>query len=165
MREGDQIELVNGGVHHKVDPKKSNKERGKEIGAYVVVTFKGTTMGKYMHADDILAIGKKFSKSFNTKFTPWNEDNDPEKWMWKKTVLKQMAKLLPKNETINKAIAEDNKDSIISDRLDTATKESDNLKMGNLLKAKNEKNNNKEGQNESENQDQVTGAEGIETIE
>lgn len=134
VREHDGIEIVNGNIKHTIDPKKSNKERGKDIGAYVVITFKGSTMGKYMHADDIIAIGQKFSKSFSTSFSPWKEANDPEKWMWKKTVLKQMAKLLPKNETINKAIAEDNKDSNIQDRLEKAQVESEPLKMGALLK-------------------------------
>lgn len=134
VRENDEIELVNGNIHHKVDPKKSNKDRGKEIGAYVVITFKGETMGKYMHADDILAIGQKFSKSYSTSFSPWKTENDPEKWMWKKTVLKQMAKLLPKNETINKAIALDNQDSVMSDRVEEAKKESKQLTMGSILK-------------------------------
>jgi recombination protein RecT len=161
VREHDGIEIVNGNIVHKVDPRKSNKERGKEIGAYVVITFKGSTIGKYMHADDIIAIGQKFSKSYNTSFTPWKSENDLEKWMWKKTVLKQMAKLLPKNETINRAIAEDNKDSNISDRLEKAQVESNSLKMGNLLKSNEEKDYHISPE---ENQEQNESAEGPETI-
>lgn len=132
VREKDEIEVVNGGVNHKVDPKLSNAARGKEIGAYVVIKFKDTMVGKYMHADDIMAIGQKFSKSFNTTLTPWKSENDPEKWMWKKTVLKQMSKLLPKNETINKAIAYDNQDSVIADRLNEAKGSIPKLSMGNF---------------------------------
>lgn len=140
VRENDSIELNNGGIKHNIDPKKSMKERGNPIGAYVVINYKGQLMGKYMHGEDILAHGRKFSKSFDTDFSPWKESNDPEKWMWKKTVLKQASKLLPKNETINKAIALDNKDSIISDRLDEVKVESNKLKM----KSNNEKENSKE---------------------
>jgi len=33
--------------------------------------------------------------------------------MWKKTVIKQLAKVLPQNETLAKAIEIDNKDSMI----------------------------------------------------
>ena len=50
--------------------------------------------------------------------------------MYKKTVLKQLGKLLPKNETIMRAIAEDNKDSVIGDRLEGAMKDSQALTMG-----------------------------------
>lgn len=165
VREHDGIEIVNGNIKHTIDPKKSNKERGKDIGAYVVITFKGSTMGKYMHADDIIAIGQKFSKSYSTSFSPWKEANDPEKWMWKKTVLKQMAKLLPKNETINKAIAEDNKDSNIQDRLEKAQVESETLKMGNLLQDGKEKNTTKEARIiKEESQDTTGDAEGIQEV-
>lgn len=132
VRENDKIELVNGSIKHVVDPTKSMATRGKAVGAYVVVNFKGSPMGKYMHADDILAHGKKFSKSFSSDYSPWNEKNDPELWMWKKTVLKQAAKLLPKNETINKAIAYDNEDSTLGDRLKEAQVETNKIAMGNL---------------------------------
>ena len=61
-----------------------------------------------MGKEDILAIGKKFSKSYDSNYSPWNESNDPELWMWKKTCLKQVAKLVPKNERLLKAIDYDN---------------------------------------------------------
>jgi hypothetical protein len=67
-----------------------------------------------MNKDDIMKI-KEFSKSKNSENTPWTESNDPELWMWRKTVLKQASKLLPKNEKLNRVIEEDNKDSVISD--------------------------------------------------
>lgn len=57
---------------------------------------------------EILGIRDKFSKSKNSATSPWNESNDPELWMWKKTVLKQVAKLVPKNERIMRAIEYDN---------------------------------------------------------
>jgi len=61
-----------------------------------------------MDKESIIDIGAKFSQSYNTEFSPWKEKNDPELWMWKKTVLKQSAKLVPKNEILVKAIEYDN---------------------------------------------------------
>jgi recombination protein RecT len=138
--EKDTFKYINGVIEHNPDIFAS--DRGKAIGAYVIVeTQQGGKIAKVMKKSDIIDIGKKFSKSFNTSFTPWKEDNDPELWMWKKTVLKQVAKLVPKNETIYKAIAEDNKDSNIEERQKKATEEAESLKMGNLLKDSNEKTN------------------------
>jgi hypothetical protein len=54
--------------------------------------------------------------------------------MWKKTVLKQIAKLIPKNEAILHAIAEDNKDGNVDERIAKAKVEAESLKMGSLLK-------------------------------
>lgn len=65
-------------------------------------------VAKVMGKEDILAIGAKFSKAYATDFSPWKEGNDPELWMWKKTVLKQVAKLVPKNERVLQAIDYDN---------------------------------------------------------
>ena len=61
-----------------------------------------------MSKKQILDIGKKFSQSFSTDFSPWKESNDPELWMWKKTCLKQVSKLVPKNEVLIRAIEYDN---------------------------------------------------------
>ena len=69
-----------------------------------------------MSKKEILAIAEKFSKSYKSDFTPWKESNDPQLWMWKKTVLKQCSKIVPKNETIYRAVELDNRDSIVSDR-------------------------------------------------
>ncbi len=117
VREKDAFSYVNGEITHAPDV--FADDRGKAIGAYVIVTLgSGEKIAKVMKAKDILAIGSRFSKSFKSSFTPWNESQDPELWMWKKTVLKQAAKLVPKNEAIFKAVAEDNKDSIVSDQKD-----------------------------------------------
>lgn len=131
--EHDSFEFLNGQIRH--TPDVFSPDRGKPKGAYVIVTLAGGgQINKVMAAHEILAIGKQFSKSFDAKFSPWHVDSDPQLWMWKKTVLKQCAKLVPKNETIAQAIAEDNKDSIIADRLDAAKKESEGLSMGSLMK-------------------------------
>lgn len=134
VRKADTFRLINGSIHHEVDPLKTREERGNTIGAYAIITTQtGGKVERFMRMDEILAHGKQFSKSFTSEYSPWNPKNDPEGWMPRKTVLKQAAKLAPKNETLNLAIAEDNKDSIIADRLPEATTASKSLTMGSLL--------------------------------
>jgi len=111
----DEFSYINGVVEHNADP--FQEDRGEPKGAYVIVELQtGGKVNKAMNKKEIMDIGSKFSKSFKSEYSPWNVKNDPQLWMWRKTVLKQVAKLVPKNETIAKAISEDNKDSIISDR-------------------------------------------------
>lgn len=136
VREHDKFSYVNGKINHEIDIFKSNDERGKPVGAYAIAVVNGVEIAKAMNKADIMDMGKNFSKSFNTSFTPWKEANDPELWMWKKTVLKQLGKLMPKNETINRAISLDNEDSRIKKGPEQLV-DSSNLKMGNLLKEKN----------------------------
>lgn len=125
----DKFSYTNGVVEH--SPDVFAKDRGEAIGAYVVVELQaGGKVYKVMSKDEILEIGKRFSKSFNSDYSPWNEKNDPQRWQWKKTVLKQVAKLVPKNETIYRAIEADNADSIISDRIKEAKAESKAITMG-----------------------------------
>lgn len=130
----DKASMVNGMFTHEVPLTMSKEERGEPIGAYVTVLFRGQENTKYMNAKDIMAHAKKFSKSFDPagKYSPWNPENDPERTMWLKTVLKAQSKLLPKNETINTAIAADNADSVMSDRLAAAKEASKPLQLGNL---------------------------------
>jgi recombination protein RecT len=160
----DKASMVNGVFTHEVPLTMSKEERGEPIGAYVTVLFRGQDNTKYMNAKDIMAHAKKFSKSFDPagKHSPWNPDNDPERTMWLKTVLKAQSKLLPKNETINRAIDADNADSIMSDRLAAAKELTQPLKLGNLqTHGKKENHQNQEDETEpaysdeaEENQDQ-----------
>lgn len=132
--EKDKFEFSNGMVKH--SPDVFAEDRGPAIGAYVIVELQaGGKICKVMKKSEIMDIGEAFSKSFKSDFSPWNPENDPQGWMWKKTVLKQAAKLVPKNETIYRAIAEDNEDSIIAERkrLNDARGESKGLVMGNFL--------------------------------
>lgn len=146
VRKNDVFKLVNGSIYHEVDPLKTREQRGEPIGAYAIITTQtGGRVEKFMRAEEIEAHAKKFSKSYSSEYSPWNPKNDPEGWMPRKTVLKQAAKLAPKNETLNLAIAEDNKDSVISDRIEAAAKESGSLKMGALLEG------NKKDDHEEEN--------------
>lgn len=166
VRKGDTFTYVNGVVHHEVDP--FSDERGEAIGAYVIAKLStGGQVSKVMSKKEIMAIAEKFSKSFKSDHTPWDEANDPQLWMWKKTVLKQVAKLVPKNERIVQAIAEDNRDSVIQDRLEAAKADSEALQMGNLLKS-NDKENNSEAEAPQEHPDyasenQAAAAEGAES--
>ena len=149
VREGDSFSYVNGNVSHEPDV---FGNRGVPKGAYVIIKLpSGEEISKVMSKEEIMNIGKKFSKSFSTDVTPWKEANDPELWMWKKTVLKQLAKMIPKNENINAAIAEDNKESIISDRMEKAKEESVDMTMGaHLISEPTQNNENQEAQNEAQ---------------
>ena len=90
-------------------PTKFGKKKGEPIGVYAVVeTTNGGRVFKVMSKDEIMAI-KELSKAKASKESPWNSDKDPELWMWKKTCLIQLAKLLPKSKEIRKAIEEDYK--------------------------------------------------------
>lgn len=132
VRKNDRFSYVNGVMVHEIDMLKSNEERGEAVGAYAIALVNGKEVTKWMNKKDIMDTGRKFSKSFDSEYSPWKEKNDPELWMWKKTVIKQLAKLLPKNETINRAVAEDNKDSRISEVKGMV--EGSKLNMGNFLK-------------------------------
>ena len=163
VRKNDKTSFINGELKHEIDLFKSNQERGEAVGAYVKITFRGIDNVKFMNAKDILAHGQKFSKSYNPTgaYSPWNPANDPELHMWRKTVLKQLAKNVPKNEIINQAIALDNQDSIIADRLEAAKEESESLKMKVLLTNPNEKTSSTK--KEEDNKDSENGSESAES--
>lgn len=148
VRERDVFSFKNGKVEHEIDIMKSNEARGRAVGAYAIATLNGHEIAKVMNEVDILKFGQEFSKSYYeydykakqttdriSEHTPWNEKNDPELNMWKKTVLKQLGKYLPKDDRINLAIAEDNKDSVMHDRIEAAKQESEGMKMGALVQA------------------------------
>lgn len=135
VRKNDVFRIVNGSLEHEVDPFKTREERGESVGAYAIITLAtGGKVEKFMRKEDIMDHAERFSKSYNSKFSPWDEKNDPEGWMWRKTVLKQASKLAPKNAMLNLAIAEDNKDSVIGDRLPEAKNDIASLTMGAALK-------------------------------
>lgn len=166
IRKNDKFTYKNGKIDHDINIMMSNKERGEVVGAYAVAVVNGEEISKAMNIADIMEMGKKFSKSFSSQYSPWNPANDLEGWMVKKTVLKQLGKMMPKNETIYRAIAEDNKDSILADRLEAAKKESGEVaSMGHLLKTSDEKNKKEKNKDEVETTEsiQVDDQEGAET--
>lgn len=89
--------------------------KGEAIGCYGVAVVNGTQLYKVLSKDEILKF-KEFSQAKGSEFSPWNSKNDPELHMWRKTVIKQLAKTLPKNDEIMSAIAKDNEESIIAAR-------------------------------------------------
>lgn len=91
------------------------EDRGEAIGAYAIAILPdGKRLCKVMSKSDIEKI-KVMSKGAKSEYSPWNATaSDPEKWMWKKTAVKQLAKLLPKTEELNQAIALDNEDTDFS---------------------------------------------------
>lgn len=160
VREKDVFTLINGSIHHEVNPLKTRVERGEVIGAYAIINLQtGGKVEKFMRQDEILAHAKQFSKSFSSKFSPWNAVNDPEGWMPRKTVLKQASKLAPKNEKLLQAIDEDNKDSRISEIKKQGLVESSNLQMGKFLNT-HDKNSKAEGEEEIQIGVTDSGAEG-----
>ena len=87
----------------------ANTSRGEEIGAYACAKVNGETTFVYMNRDEIQAI-KNMSPAAKRPQSPWNM-NDPQKWMWQKTCIKQLAKTLPKSGSsgsLAKAIQADN---------------------------------------------------------
>jgi recombination protein RecT len=138
VRKNDKFSMKNGQIDHEINIMKSNEERGEPVAAYAIAVVNGSEISKAMNSKDILDMAKNFSKSFKSDFSPWNPKNDPELWMWKKTVLKQLGKMMPKNETIYKAIAADNEESRlhkINEKVDIS-----GIKMGDFKKKTDEKN-------------------------
>ena len=101
VRDKDDPKMENGQFTFSIDPKKSEKERGKPIGVYAWAVYNGGKIEKFMNLKDIEEHGRKFSKSYGSTHSPWKQA--PE-WMWKKTVIIQLAKLLPKNDILNRAM-------------------------------------------------------------
>jgi len=111
----DNFKNINWIINHEIDIFKSSKDRWEPIGAYVIAKVNWEEISKAMNIEDIFKF-REFSKSKNYDSSPWKNSNDPELNMWKKTVLKQLAKMLPQNDTLAKAIEIDNRDSTISDK-------------------------------------------------
>lgn len=130
MKEGDDFGFINGVIRHTYNVFDPNRHTKPAIGAYVIVELPtGGEVHKAMGKEEILKIGKKFSKSYDTGI--WNVEKDPELWAWKKTVLKQASKLVPKNERIIIATQYDNEGDTDLEEvdkkilLDKATRESE----------------------------------------
>lgn len=79
-------------------------DRGQPIGAYAWAEVSpGKVVFQYMTTDQIMKI-KALSQSKNSPYSPWNSSQDPEKWMWKKTAWKQLAKMIPTSDKLDRAI-------------------------------------------------------------
>ena len=83
-------------------------QRGEPIGVYAIATLAtGVKKWKYLNKATLMKF-KELSQGASSKFSPWNADNDPELWMWRKTAIKQLWKELPKTGTIARAMEIDN---------------------------------------------------------
>lgn len=138
--ENDKFDYTNGVITHQPDVFAAPEERGKPVGAYCIVRLtNGGEVSKVMAMHEILDIAKKFSKSFNSTFSPWADGSDPQMWMERKTVLRQTMKLVPQDDKLIEAIArEDEDDSVIGDRLPAAMDTKESLTMGAILKPEQE---------------------------
>ena len=148
VREKDTIKILGGtqaGIYHEIP---TTGLRGAPIGIYVIAKYLGETVYKYMSKDEVLEF-KKFSQSSKyppkegqKDYSPWNPENDPELWMWKKTCLKQLSKTLPQNEALATAIAEDDKEAdikeYIQDQIRNQANRESSGSLNSLLGAKEE---------------------------
>lgn len=95
------------GTHPKIDHVAAEGDRGKPVRAYAwAETSPGHIVFKAMSEDEIMKI-KALSQAKDSKYSPWNSGNDPQLWMWQKTCFKQLAKLLPTSEKLDRAIYAD----------------------------------------------------------
>lgn len=106
VREADDFELVQG-TSPSIKHKPASSNRGEAIGVYAVAKVKGETIFQYMNKEEVMKI-KDLSKAGKSQYSPWNSKTDPEKWMWQKTVIKQLSKTLPKTKALSSAIHADN---------------------------------------------------------
>lgn len=103
--EFDYQEGLEAKLYHK--PALFGVPKGEPIGVYAVAQMTaGAKTFKVMDKDAVMDI-KGLSKAKGSKDSPWNSDKDPELWMWKKTCLIQLAKLLPKTGEIQRAMEVD----------------------------------------------------------
>src|SRR3990167_1001523 len=111
VRENDEFtyDLGNNELSHKPAP--FGKERGEAIGYYAVAHMAGAGRAiKVLSKEEALKFGKRFSKCWDKQteqfkdYTPWREHFDA---IDRKTVLKQLMKLLPKSIEIQRALSMD----------------------------------------------------------
>lgn len=108
VRENDEFDFEMGLNPRLVHKPNLDSERGEAKAVYVVAVHKGEKAYYVMSKYEVEKF-KKFSKSASSSSSPWKESNDPQLNMWRKTALKQLAKLLPTNSEIAEAIEADTK--------------------------------------------------------
>ena len=103
--ENDEFEYELGLVP-KLTHKPNHQERGKLTAVYCVVRFANQEpIFKVMSMKDLKEI-QNLSKAGNRSI--WFSKTDPQYWMLKKTVFKQLCKLLPKHLNMTKVVSYDN---------------------------------------------------------
>lgn len=103
----DKFKIVRG-TNPRIEHEEANGDRGKPIGAYAwAEVTPGNKIFFYMKEAEIMKI-KALSQAKDSKYSPWNSNNDPMMWMWRKTPFKQLAKMMPTSEKLSRAIYADN---------------------------------------------------------
>ena len=141
------------GLEPKLIHKPNLANKGDAIAVYAISIDKNKQKQFIVLSKKEIMEFKEFSKSKDSKYSPWT--NDPQLYMWRKTAIKQLSKLLYKeeNEDIIKAIDEDNQDSIISEKKETLNEKIDtNIKDSLKLKNKTEEEEYNEILNKEENE-------------
>ena len=93
------------GINAKLSHKPAATDRGEPIKVYALFKTKSGGYGfEVMSMDDVRAHAAKYSKAYNSSFSPW-ETNFEE--MAKKTVLKQVLKYAPLKSDFVKAVVQD----------------------------------------------------------
>jgi len=117
VRENDEFDYELGLEPKLVHKPNMSGDRGKATAVYVVATLNGEKVYYVMSESEIMKI-KEFSQSAKSSNSPWNERSDPQLNMWRKTALKQLAKLLPSNNEIAVAIEQDTQQDLAPKKSD-----------------------------------------------
>lgn len=84
--------------------------RGTPIGTYAIAWIKGSEKPKvvFLYKEEIDQF-MKISQGAASDKSPWKDtEKDPQKWMWRKTAIKQLSKELPKTKEQELAYIHDN---------------------------------------------------------
>lgn len=117
--ENDEFECEYG-IDTKLSHKPAMKDRGQPIKVYAIFKTKSGGYGfEVMSMDDVKAHAAKYSKAYNTSFSPWKTNFEE---MAKKTVLKRVLKYAPLKSDFVKAVVQDEtiKSSISEDMYDVS---------------------------------------------
>ncbi len=106
------------GLDPKLNHKPAIKDRGEPVAFYAMFKTKDGGYGfEVMSVEDVRAHAKKFSKSYNSPYSPWSTNFEE---MAKKTVLKRVIKYAPLKSDFAKQVSADEtiKTEISADMLD-----------------------------------------------
>ncbi|KGG81079.1 recombinase RecT [Caloranaerobacter azorensis H53214] len=102
--ENDEFEFEYG-LEQKLIHKPAKSNRGNPIWYYAVYHLKNGGYGfEVMSVEDIKEHAKRYSQSFNSKYSPWQNNFDE---MAKKTVLKRVLKYAPLSVEFMREVAQD----------------------------------------------------------
>ena len=106
------------GLDPKLVHKPAMKDRGEPVAFYAMFKMKDGGYGfEVMSVEDVRAHAKKYSKSYNSPFSPWSTNFEE---MGKKTLIKRVLKYAPLKSDFARQLATDEtiKTEISADMLD-----------------------------------------------